>query len=67
MAPGSVLRSDSIPSRCQVIDLEATCSSNGSVPRHEMEIIEIGAVIADSPDWKARSEFQTFVRPQRHP
>lgn len=31
-----------------------------------MEIIEIGAVIADAPGWEPLAEFQTFVRPQRH-
>jgi inhibitor of KinA sporulation pathway (predicted exonuclease) len=31
-----------------IIDLEATCSNVGEVPRHEMEIIEIGAVFARS-------------------
>ena len=56
-----------IPSRCVVIDLEATCSDDGSVPRDEMEIIEIGAVITDAPDWLPLVEFQTLVRPQRHP
>ncbi len=55
-----------IPSRCVVIDLEATCSDDGAVPRDEMEIIEIGAVIADAPGWTPLAEFQTFVRPQRH-
>jgi len=31
-----------------------------------MEIIEIGPVMADAPDWSPLGEFQTFVRPQRH-
>jgi len=57
---------DEIPSRCVVIDLEATCSDDGDVPRNEMEIIEIGAVIADAPDWSPLAEFQTFVRPVRN-
>lgn len=61
------LSADDIPSRCLVIDLEATCSNEGAVPRDEMEIIEIGAVIADAPDWSPLAEFQTFVRPVRHP
>jgi inhibitor of KinA sporulation pathway (predicted exonuclease) len=50
-----------------VIDLEATCDDGGGVPRHEMEIIEIGAVIADGQTLEPRDEFQTFVRPVRHP
>jgi len=50
-----------------VVDLEATCSDDGSVPRDEMEIIEIGAVLLDARTFEAKSEFQTFVRPVRHP
>jgi inhibitor of KinA sporulation pathway (predicted exonuclease) len=50
-----------------IVDLEATCSDDGAVPRHEMEIIEIGAVAQDSRTFEIGSEFQTFVRPVRHP
>lgn len=50
-----------------VIDLEATCSEDNSVPRMEREIIEIGAVIAESLTLDVIDEFQTFVRPVRHP
>lgn len=50
-----------------IIDLEATCSDDGSVPREEMEIIEIGAVMQSSRTFEIESEFQTFVRPVRHP
>jgi inhibitor of KinA sporulation pathway (predicted exonuclease) len=50
-----------------IIDLEATCSDIGEVPRHEMEIIEIGAVMQSSLTYEIESEFQTFVRPVRYP
>ena len=50
-----------------VIDLEATCSDDGSVPRTEMEIIEIGAVLVTDGDFRRVDEFQTLVRPVRHP
>jgi inhibitor of KinA sporulation pathway (predicted exonuclease) len=50
-----------------IVDLEATCSNDGSVPRHEMEIIEIGAVLQSARTFEIESEFQTFVRPVRHP
>ena len=50
-----------------IVDLEATCSHDGSVPKHEMEIIEIGAVIQNARTFEIESEFQTFVRPVRHP
>jgi inhibitor of KinA sporulation pathway (predicted exonuclease) len=49
-----------------IVDLEATCSDDGTVPRHEMEIIEIGAVMQSSRTFEVESEFQTFVRPVRH-
>ena len=50
-----------------IVDLEATCSDDGAVPRHEMEIIEIGAVMQNSRTFETESEFRTFVRPVRHP
>jgi 3'-5' exoribonuclease 1 len=50
-----------------VIDLEATCDNAGAVPKHEMEIIEIGAVLVDHETFELTAEFQTFVRPVRHP
>jgi len=57
-----------------VIDLEATCSDDGTVPRQEMEIIEIGAVMlgVDSANGSQTAvahddvEFQSFVKPVRH-
>lgn len=50
-----------------VVDLEATCSNDASLPRHEMEIIEIGAVLQNARTFELEAEFQTFVRPVRHP
>lgn len=50
-----------------IVDLEATCSQDGTVPRHEMEIIEIGAVMQSSRTFEIESEFQTFIHPVRHP
>ena len=50
-----------------VIDLEATCDDAGAVPKRQMEIIEIGAVWVDGDTLEAHSEFQSFVRPIRHP
>ena len=50
-----------------VIDFEATCCDRGSVPREQMEIIEIGAVMVDGRRLEAVAEFQSFVRPVRHP
>lgn len=49
-----------------VIDFEATCCDLGSVPRGEMEIIEIGAVMTDAR-FGVVDDFQTFVQPVRHP
>lgn len=48
-----------------VIDLEATCCDLGSVPQSEMEIIEIGAVLA-SITGKVVAEWTSKVRPVRH-
>ncbi len=50
-----------------VIDLEATCADDRSVPRHEMEVIEIGAVMACAATLQPVGEFQAFVRPFRNP
>jgi len=50
-----------------IVDLEATCSNDGTVPRHEMEAIEIGAVMQSSRTFEVESAFQTFIRPVRHP
>lgn len=50
-----------------VIDLEATCCDQRSFPQDEMEIIEIGAVMADARWLQPISEFDSFVRPVRHP
>ena len=50
-----------------VIDLEATCDQGGRLPAREMEVIEIGAVLVDGATLQPVDEFQTFVRPVRHP
>lgn len=50
-----------------VIDLEATCDDGGRVPRNESEIIEIGAVLVAHDTVQPIAEFQTFIRPVRHP
>lgn len=55
------------PSFYLVIDLEATCDDRGAVPRHETEIIEIGAVLVDGATLTPVEDFQTFVAPVRHP
>ena len=54
------------PDHWLVIDLEATCCNDGQFPRDEMEIIEIGAVIAGGKTSQQVDEFQVFVRPARH-
>lgn len=50
-----------------VIDLEATCCDQGSIPRHKMEIIEIGAVMLNRKTWEIDSEFQQFIQPVINP
>lgn len=49
------------------MDLEATCDDRRSIPRSQMEIIEIGAVLVNARDLRPVDEFQSFVRPVRHP
>ena len=49
-----------------VVDLEATCANDGSIPPAAMEIIEIGAVWA-LPDGIVLDRFQSFVRPLERP
>jgi inhibitor of KinA sporulation pathway (predicted exonuclease) len=54
--------------RYLVLDLEATCDEGErNLPRDETEIIEIGAVLVDAETLKLIDEFQTFVKPVRHP
>lgn len=50
-----------------VIDLEATTSDDGSLPPEQMETIEIGAVLVDAQTLAVVDEYQSFVRPVRHP
>lgn len=50
-----------------VIDLEATCDDAGVIPRDETEIIEIGAVLCDAESLSPVQEWQSFVKPRRHP
>lgn len=50
-----------------VIDLEATCDDGGRMPSRQMETIEVGAVLVDAATLTPAGEFQSFVRPVRHP
>ncbi len=50
-----------------VVDLEATCCDMKSIPRHQMETIEIGAVMVVRETLEVVDEFQTFIKPMRHP
>ena len=50
-----------------IIDLEATCSEDNSIPRRSMEMIEIGAVMLNSTTLQVEGEYQTFIRPILHP
>ncbi len=52
---------------CLVIDLEATCSDDRTLPPDQMETIEIGAVLVRLTTFEVEDEFQTFIRPIRHP
>jgi inhibitor of KinA sporulation pathway (predicted exonuclease) len=56
-----------IPAHYLVVDLEATCSDDGTFVREDMEIIEIGAVMVSTQTWAPLAEHQVFIRPSRHP
>lgn len=49
-----------------IVDLEATCCNDHSIPKKEREIIEIGALIYDRKFNKITGDFQSYVRPVRH-
>lgn len=49
-----------------VLDLEATCWEHRRIPREEMEVIELGAVLLDAA-LEPIAEHRSFVRPERHP
>ena len=50
-----------------VLDLEATCCNRETLKRRETEIIEIGAVMVAAQGLTGIDEFQTFIKPVRHP
>lgn len=49
-----------------VIDLEATCADDGSIPPELMEVLEVGAAWV-APDGRILDCFQSFVRPIERP
>lgn len=49
-----------------VIDLEATCCDEGTIPPESMEIIEVGAAWA-TPSGEVIDTLQRFVRPSERP
>ena len=51
-----------------VVDLEATCcDKQATIKQTEMEIIEIGAVMVHPESLTIIHEFQSFIKPIRHP
>jgi len=50
-----------------IIDLEATCCDQKTIPRNEMETIEIGAVLVESTNLSVVDEYMTFIKPVRNP
>lgn len=49
-----------------IIDVEATCSKDGSIDHTNTEIIEIGAVLIDS-DGYWLGQYSSFVKPKINP
>ncbi len=50
-----------------IVDLEATCCDKKSIPRREMETIEIGAVIVEAENLVIVDELSIFIKPVRNP
>lgn len=51
-----------------VVDLEATCCDRqATIKQTEMEVIEIGAVMVEAKTLTIIDEFQSFIKPIRHP
>lgn len=46
-----------------VIDLEATCSSDNSINRNDMEIIEFAGVMVNVQEFEIIGKYTTFVKP----
>lgn len=55
------------PKYLLIMDLEATCCDEGTVPNTESEIIEIGAVIVQMDNKQTVDAFTQFIKPSRHP
>jgi inhibitor of KinA sporulation pathway (predicted exonuclease) len=58
---------ESIVGHYLVVDLEATCDNQHRVPKSEMETIEIGAVMVEAVGLETVAEWESFIRPVRHP
>lgn len=50
-----------------VVDIEHTCTMDGSIPPEERETIEIGAVLIDTCSLQLVDKFSRFIRPVIHP
>ncbi len=50
-----------------IVDVEHTCTEDGSIPPDEREIIELGAVLVCAKSFEVISEFNCLVRPILHP
>lgn len=50
-----------------IVDIEHTCTEDGSIPPDEREIIEIGAVLVETKSLAVIDEYSSLIRPVRHP
>ncbi|MFU2510098.1 3'-5' exonuclease [Pseudoalteromonas sp. ASV78] len=50
-----------------VVDIEHTCTDDGSTPPEARETIEIGAALIDTTSLQVVDEFSRLVRPATHP
>jgi inhibitor of KinA sporulation pathway (predicted exonuclease) len=50
-----------------VVDLEATCDEPRQIPKREIEVIELGAVLVRGDDLSVEARFSAVVRPTLRP
>lgn len=50
-----------------IVDIEHTCTEDGSIPPEEREVIEIGAVMLELKSLTVIDEFSSLIRPVRNP
>ncbi|MGV2873208.1 exonuclease domain-containing protein [Colwellia sp. E150_009] len=50
-----------------IVDIETTCTEDGSIASNELEIIEIGALLVCTKQLQVVDEFQFLIKSVQHP